>query len=171
MSDPKRFYGKYRGIVVENVDPQLLGRIMAIVPDVSNLVPSTWAMPCVPIASKAAGVYVVPQIGAGVWIEYEHGDPDYPIWVGGFWGIAAEVPPLALLTPPGDPPIVINTTLQNAVVVSDLPVPPMIEGGVMLMSGASYITVSPTMIQIFSPTILINGLTIVNNGALAVAPV
>lgn len=170
MNGGKRYYGKYRGSVFNNVDPQQIGRIIAIVPDVSNLVPSTWAMPCVPIANKLGGVYVVPQIGSGVWIEYEHGDPDYPIWVGGFWGIVAEVPPFALLAPPADPPIVINTTLQNAVVVSDLPVVPMIEGGVMLTSGASYITVSPTMIQIFSPTIMINGLMIVNDGALAVAP-
>ena len=48
--------------------------------------PTTWAMPCVPIAGKQEGVYMVPQIGAGVWIEFEQGDPDYPIWVGGFWG-------------------------------------------------------------------------------------
>jgi hypothetical protein len=169
MSKSKQLFGKYRGTVVDNVDPLFLGRITALVPDVSNLVPSTWAMPCVPIAGKLNGTYVVPQIGAGVWIEYEHGDPDYPIWVGGYWGVAAEVPPLALLAPPGDPPVVINTTLQNAVVVSDVPVVPMVEGGVMLSSGASYITISPTMVQIVSPTILINGLTIVNDGALAVA--
>ena len=50
-------------------------------------------MPCVPIAGKQEGMYMVPQVGAGVWIEFEQGDPDYPIWVGGFWGIAAEVPP------------------------------------------------------------------------------
>ena len=53
-------------------------------------------MPCVPIAGMQMGVFSVPQIGAGVWIEFEQGDPDYPIWVGGFWGIAAEVPALAL---------------------------------------------------------------------------
>ena len=170
MNGAKKFFGKYRGTVVNNIDPMQIGRIMAIVPDVGNLVPSSWAMPCVPIANKASGVYVVPQIGSGVWIEYEHGDPDFPIWVGGFWGTVAEIPPFALLAPPGDPPIVINSTLQNAVVVSDLPVLPMIEGGVMLVSGASYIAVSPTMVKIFSPTIMINGLMIVNDGALAVAP-
>jgi hypothetical protein len=165
----KHFYGKYRGTVVDNVDPLMMGRITAIVPDVSHLVPSSWAMPCVPIAGTASGTYVVPQIDSGVWIEYEHGNPDYPIWVGGYWGSAAEVPPLALAAPPGDPPIVINTTLQNAVVVSDVPTGLMVEGGVMLMSGASSIVISESMIQIISPTILINGVMIVNDGALAVA--
>ncbi len=84
-----RFYGKYRGTVVQNVDPEQRGRIQALVPDVSGLLPSNWAMPCVPFAGKQSGVYVVPQIGAGVWIEFEQGDPDYPIWVGCFWGSAS----------------------------------------------------------------------------------
>lgn len=169
MSDPKKYYGKYRGIVVDNLDPLQIGRIIAMVPDVSNVIPATYAMPCVPIANKASGTYVVPQIGSGVWIEFEHGDPDYPVWVGGFWGLAAETPPLALLAPPGDPPIVFCTTLQNAVVVSDVPVAPMVAGGVMLMSGASSIVVGPASIQIISPSIVINGMTIINNGALTVA--
>jgi hypothetical protein len=168
MSSAKKFYGKYRGTVVENVDPNFLGRIQAIVPDVSHGVPSSWAMPCVPIAGLLSGTYVVPQIGAGVWIEYEHGDPDHPIWVGCFWG-EGQIPPLAEAAPPGDPPVVISTTLQNSVVVSDVPVAPMVEGGVMFVSGASSITISPTMVQIISPMITINGVMIVNDGALAVA--
>ena len=68
--------------------------------------PTTWALPCVPIAGKQDGVYMVPQIGAGVWIEFEQGDPDYPIWVGGFWvrrrrSTAAGLAPLPI--PPGKP--------------------------------------------------------------------
>src|SRR6185312_8204491 len=87
-----KFFGKYRGTVIQNVDPEQRGRIQVMVPDVSGLIPSSWAMPCVPITGKQSGVYAVPQIGAGVWIEFEQGDPDYPVWVGGFWGSAAEVP-------------------------------------------------------------------------------
>src|SRR5438270_1659198 len=94
--ESKKFYGKYRATVINNIDPMQLGRIQSMVPDVSNLVPTSWAMPCVPIAGKLSGVYVVPQIGAGVWIEFEQGNPDKPIWTGGYWGIAAEVPSLAL---------------------------------------------------------------------------
>ena len=88
MSDSaQKFYGKYRGTVVNNIDPLQIGRIQVSVPDVS-VIPGIWAMPCMPIAGKQEGVFMVPQIGAGVWVEFEQGDPDYPIWVGGFWGSA-----------------------------------------------------------------------------------
>jgi uncharacterized protein involved in type VI secretion and phage assembly len=131
MSEPKKFYGKYRGTVINNIDPLQIGRIMVAVPDVSNLIPTSWAMPCVPIAGKQSGAYMVPQIGAGVWVEFEQGDPDHPIWVGGFWGIVAEVPALALAGVPASPSIVLQTTLQNSIVVSDLPGP---AGGIILKS-------------------------------------
>ena len=70
-------------------------------------------MPCVPFAGQQSGVFVLPQIGAGVWVEFEQGDPDYPIWVGGFWGSAAEVPALALAGLPVSPSIVLQTGNQN----------------------------------------------------------
>ena len=135
MSDSAtKFYGKYRGTVVNNIDPLQIARIQVSVPDVS-VIPGTWAMPCMPIAGKQEGVFMVPQIGAGVWVEFEQGNPDYPIWVGGFWGSAAEVPALALV-PPAIPPgqnIVVQTTAQNAVVLSDSP-PTPVSGGIVLKS-------------------------------------
>ena len=91
----EKFYGKYRGTVVNNLDPMQLGRIQVMVPDVLGMSVSSWAMPCVPIAGKQQGIFVLPQIGAGVWVEFEQGEPDYPIWVGGFWGVFAEVPSAA----------------------------------------------------------------------------
>ena len=99
MSDSteRKYYGKYRGLVINNVDPLQKARLLVQVPDVLGLAISSWAMPCMPIAGPQMGVYVVPIIGAGVWVEFEGGDPDYPIWTGGFWGSAAEVP--ALLVP------------------------------------------------------------------------
>ena len=129
-----KFYGKYRGTVVNNIDPLQIARIQVSVPDVS-VIPGTWAMPCMPIAGKQEGVFMVPQIGAGVWVEFEQGNPDYPIWVGGFWGSAAEVPALALV-PPAIPPgqnIVVQTTAQNALVLSDSP-PTPVSGGIVLKS-------------------------------------
>lgn len=83
----EKFYGKYRGTVVNNLDPMQLGRIQVMVPDVFGLSISSWAMPCVPIAGKQQGIFVLPQVGSGVWIEFEQGEPDYPIWVGGFGGL------------------------------------------------------------------------------------
>jgi hypothetical protein len=130
----QKYYGKYRGTVINNIDPLQIGRIQVSVPDVS-VIPGTWAMPCLPIAGKQEGVFMVPQIGAGVWVEFEQGNPDYPIWVGGFWGSAAEVPALALV-PPAIPPgqnIVVQTTAQNTLVLSDS-APTPVSGGIVLKS-------------------------------------
>jgi hypothetical protein len=131
----RKFFGKYRGTVVMNIDPMQIGRVMVMVPDVGTPVPGSWAMPCVPAAGIQSGVFVVPPIGSGVWVEFERGDPDHPIWVGGFWGLAAEVPALALV-PPAIPPgqnIVLQTPLQNTLLISDAP-PSPITGGIILKS-------------------------------------
>lgn len=170
MSDGRKFYGKYRGTVVQNVDPEQRGRIQVMVPDVSGLIPSTWAMPCVPVAGKQSGSWFVPQIGAGVWIEFEQGDPDYPIWTGCFWGIAAEVPALALAGNPASPSIVLQSGLQNVVTISDLPGP---AGGIMLKSTTgAMILVNDVGITISNgkgATIVLVGPTVtINNGALVV---
>jgi len=127
----QKYYGKYRGTVLDNVDPMQIGRIMAMVPDVSSLLPTSWCMPCVLGAGLQAGMLVVPAIGAGVWIEFEQGDPDYPIWTGCFWGSAAEVPDLVDLSPPGLASLTFQTTLQNGIVVNDDPSP---AGGIVLKS-------------------------------------
>ncbi len=127
----KRYYGKYRGTVFNNVDPMQIGRIQAIVPDVSGVVPTSWAMPCVPVAGVNTGVFTVPQVGSGVWVEFEQGDPDRPIWVGGYWGTAAEVPVLAHSVPPAVDGVTIQTTLKNGIVVSDVPGP---TGGIMIQA-------------------------------------
>ncbi|WP_422003432.1 phage baseplate assembly protein V [Reyranella sp.] len=124
-------YGKYRGIVTVNVDPLQIGRIQAMVPDAAGFVPSTWAMPCLPMAGINSGVFTAPMIGSGVWIEFERGDPDYPVWVGGYWGSTAEVPVLAHAVPPGVPGLTIQTPLKNGIVVSDVPGP---TGGVLIQT-------------------------------------
>jgi uncharacterized protein involved in type VI secretion and phage assembly len=128
---PEKRYGKYRGLVLNNIDPMQMGRLMVQVPDVGGVMPSTWAMPCVPVAGMQNGMFALPMIGSGVWIEYEQGDIDHPIWVGCFWGSAAEVPALARLTPPVMQAITLQTPLQNGLTISDLPGP---TGGIMLKS-------------------------------------
>jgi hypothetical protein len=178
------YYGKYRGTVLNNIDPEQRGRIMALVPDVLGLIPSSWALPCVPIAGKQEGVFLVPQIGAGVWIEFEQGDPDYPIWVGGFWGAFAEVPTAALVPPPIPPgqTIVIQTTLQNALIISDatpIPIPAPIPapappgtGGIILRSPTGAMIVvndagifihngKGASIEMIGPSVMINKIALV----------
>ncbi|MGD1992206.1 MAG: phage baseplate assembly protein V [Anaerolineae bacterium] len=164
------YYGKYRGMVINNVDPLQIGRLLVQVPDVLGLNVSSWAMPCVPFTGPQAGTYVVPPVGAGVWVEFEGGDPDHPIWVGGFWGSVAEVPTLALAGVPASPNIVLQTTGQNTIVVSDLPGP---TGGIMLKSpGGAMIIVNDTGIYIENgrgaSIRLVGPTTDVNNGALTI---
>ncbi len=173
MSTSQKYYGKYRGTVINNLDPELLGRIMAIVPAVTA-VPTSWAMPCVPIAGKQEGIFVVPQIGSAVWIEFEEGDPDKPVWVGGFWGLAAEVPVFANAPPPIPPGqnIVVQTTLQNTLLISDS-APTPISGGIVLKSTTgAMIVVNDSGIYIQNgkgASIMMVGPTVtINNGALVV---
>ncbi|MDT7761614.1 MAG: hypothetical protein QOC63_1034 [Mycobacterium sp.] len=140
------YYGKYRGTVIDNVDPLQTGRLLVEVSDVTGIGPSSWAMPCVPIAGANAGMLAVPIIGAGVWIEYEQGNPDYPIWVGGYWGNTAELPALSRTVPPVVPSITLQTPLANGLVISDAPGP---TGGIQLItSTGAMIAVSDTGIVI-----------------------
>lgn len=124
-------FGKYRATVINNIDPMQIGRIQAMVPDVAGFVPTTWAMPCVPAAGINTGFFTVPMIGSGVWMEFERGNPDYPIWVGGYWGTAAEVPLLAHAVPPGVTGFTIQTPLKNGLVISDVPGP---TGGILIQT-------------------------------------
>jgi len=124
---------------------------------------------------------MVPPIGAGVWVEFEHGDPDFPIRVGCRWGLQSDIPLAALAGNPADPSIVMQSLLQNAIIISDLPpsVPPPVmppvppTGGIILKSatGASIVVNDAGVfisngkgatIQMIGPTITIN------NGAIVV---
>ncbi|GJQ57329.1 MAG: baseplate assembly protein [Candidatus Scalindua sp. AMX11] len=170
MSDGEKFYGKYRGVVLNNVDPLQLGRLMVQVPDVTGLAPSSWAMPCVPIAGIQNGMVAPPIPGSGVWVEFEQGDPDHPIWTGCFWGTAAEVPALARTVPPAVPGITLQTPLQNGITVNDVP---GASGGIMLKSATgATIIVNDTGIYIQNgkgASIVMTGPTVtINNGALVI---
>jgi uncharacterized protein involved in type VI secretion and phage assembly len=142
----KKYFGKYRGMVLNNVDPMQIGRLMVQVPDIAGLMPSTWAMPSFPVTGKQMGTWWLPQIGAGVWVEFEQGDQDYPIWSGCWFGSAAEVPALALAAPPAVPNFVIQTQGQNTIMISDLPGP---TGGILLKTTTgAMISISDTGITI-----------------------
>ena len=169
----KKFWGKYRGTVINNIDPKLEGRLLVQVPDVLGPTPSSWAVPCVPLAGPTGpqmGAYFVPPVGAGVWVEFEQGDPGYPIWVGCRWGSAADVPALAHAGLPVSPNIVLQTTGQNSFVISDLPGP---TGGIMLKSATgATIIVNDTGIYIQNgkgASLIMTGPTVtINNGALVI---
>ena len=108
MPEPVKYFGKYRGSVVVNDDPLKMGRIQAQVPDVLGSATSSWAMPAVPLAGPQVAHYVIPPVGAGIWVEFEQGDKSYPIWTGCWWGSQVEVPASALGGAPSSPSIVLQ---------------------------------------------------------------
>ena len=88
-------FGKYRGKVENNVDPMQMGRLQVSAPAVLGDGQLSWATPCVPYAGSQVGFFALPPVGANVWVEFEGGDTDYPIWTGCFWG-TGELPTPAL---------------------------------------------------------------------------
>lgn len=165
MSKP--FYGKYRGIVTDINDPLMIGRIKATVPDVMGDQESGWAMPCAPFGGEQTGFFVLPKVGAGVWIEFEHGDPDYPIWAGCWWGSVAEMPPV-LLAPPYKK-LMIVTEGGQSITLDDTP---GIGGITLETSGGQKIVLSATGLEIdngMGASIKMTGPQVsINDGALDV---
>ena len=113
----RHYFGKHRGIVTNNEDPRSQGRIKARVPEVLASVESAWAMPCAPYGGRGSGMYAVPAVGAGVWIEFEAGDPQRPIWSGSWWA-SGELPEDEK-GQPGAPPRKILRTEKGLMLVLD----------------------------------------------------
>jgi hypothetical protein len=163
-SGGNRFFGKYRGQVANNLDPQL-GRIQVTVPEVLGDGRLSWALPCVPFAGPGVGFFALPPIGANVWVEFEGGDPDFPVWSGCFWG-PGQVP-----AKPATPALAMIKTLGITIALSDTglgliidvkppaaPVPMKLvmgPAGIELMNGKNSVKLTPVSVS-------------VNNGALEV---
>jgi uncharacterized protein involved in type VI secretion and phage assembly len=166
----KQYWGKYRGVVTDNQDPLKMGRVCAKVPDVLAEQVSTWAMPCLPMTGPQAGLFTAPPVGAGVWIEFEQGDPNKPIWCGGFWGSAQEVPPAVATGKPGSPSLVLASIGGHVLGVSDAAGP---QGGFILkLASGAQIAINDSGITIDNgkgASIALQGSSVtVNNGALVV---
>ena len=163
----KEFFGKYRGKVENNLDPMQQGRIQVSVPAVLGEGSMSWAMPCVPYAGPGVGFFAIPPTGANVWVEFEAGNPDYPIWSGCFWGVA-EVPAM-----PAIAEMKVFKTDGSTMTWNDLPGiggftlevgPPVVatplklsfsSTGIEISNGAASVTLTPVSVSL-------------NNGALEV---
>ena len=115
------------------------------------------------------GIFTVPLVGAGVWVEFEQGDPDYPIWTGCYFA-AHEVPNRVKEVPPAIPAITMQTVLQNSLQISDLPGP---TGGIQIKHGlGAMISITDLGITLTNgrgATItMIGNIVDINNGALTV---
>lgn len=112
-----RFFGKYRGRVMNNNDPLKLGRILADVPAIPGM-HGNWALPCTPYAGPQVGFFALPPIGAMVWIEFEGGNPDYAIWVGCFW-LIGELPLAYELNEEDPAQVKVFKTASSTLVIND----------------------------------------------------
>jgi hypothetical protein len=160
-------FGKYRGKVENNIDPMQLGRVQISVPAVLGDGSLSWAMPCAPYAGSGVGFFAIPPVGANIWVEFEGGDPDYPIWSGCFWGIG-EVPALPAL-----PQMKVLKTDGITLTLSDLPGaggftvevgPPVVPIPLKLVFDASGIEISNSAASVKLTPVSVS----LNNGALEV---
>lgn len=91
--DQERYYGKYRGLVADNQDPEQRGRLRVRIPSVLGDQMTNWALPCLPVGGLAEqGLFAVPELNAQLWVEFEEGDLQHPIWTGTFYQQQADVP-------------------------------------------------------------------------------
>jgi hypothetical protein len=89
-----RYFGKYRGTVVASDDDQFQGTLQVRVPDVFGPDAVVAAAPCLPY-----GHFFVPPPETAVWVEFEAGDAQRPIWAG-VWYPTGSTPEEAKLDPP-----------------------------------------------------------------------
>jgi len=176
----REYFGKYRGKVQNNIDPKKMGRIQVSVPAVLGDGFLSWAMPCVPYAGPGVGFFAIPPLQANIWVEFEGGNTDYPIWSGCFWGVG-EVPAV-----PAEPTTKMFKTESVTFSINDLPgggvelhvLPPAVPSPLSLICNAEGVTINalpssvkigPQLIQILNgaQNIKISPASVsVNDGAL-----
>jgi hypothetical protein len=90
-----RFFGTYRAVVVDNVDPLNKGRVKLRIPQVLANEVTDWAW----FVNTPGNTFVAPSVGEGVWAQFEGGDPSYPIWLGTFNSASTVIEPATVVEP------------------------------------------------------------------------
>jgi uncharacterized protein involved in type VI secretion and phage assembly len=137
------YFGKYRGVVTDIQDPMMQNRIKASVPDVFGSADSGWALACLPFAGGGMGFVGLPKVGSAVWIEFEHGDPEFPIWTGCWVGAPTDLPSEALAPPYKK--IILKTEGGHKIILDDTP---GIGGITLETSGGQKVTLTAMGVQI-----------------------
>jgi hypothetical protein len=158
------FLGKFRGTVSDNLDPLGLGRLRVSAPDVLDGDDLPWALPAVPYAADGLGLYLIPPKGANVWVEFEQGDPDHPIWSGCFWSDPAVDP--GGPSPPASPALPSTKVLKTDAVTITIQDTPGLAGltietqGMKIAMTATGIEISTKLnasVKLQGPKVSING--------------
>ncbi|NDJ78493.1 MAG: baseplate assembly protein [Chloroflexi bacterium] len=161
-----RFTGKFRGTVSDNADPDGIGRLKVRIPEIFGDNDSGWAMPCVPYAGEGVGLFLIPPVGASVWVEFEQGNTEFPIWVGCFWNPSAVPGTSSTPAERGDPQQKVLKTDAGTITINDQ------TGEITIdISGAKVVLKSGGIdIDAGQGTINVNGSKVsINNGALEVS--
>lgn len=139
------YFGKYRAKVVDIRDPEKRGRIRVMCPKVLGMYKSAWCEPCIPVAYDFGGDFALPKLGEFVWVEFESGNPNKPIYTGGLWctdkSPSPEYDSKDRIISWGDCKITMNEE-TNSIDIS---------------VGNSSIILKPDSIQMFSPSVFVNG--------------
>jgi Type VI secretion system/phage-baseplate injector OB domain len=133
----RKLFGKYRGRVEDNADPQGVGRVQVSSPAALGVAARAWALPSVPYAEPGVGLSMLPPVGAAVWVEFEEGDPSRPIWTGCFWDTPVAPPPAA-------DEVILTTRTGNRLVLSDSP------SEVSVTLGGSTVKIDTTGVEVIS---------------------
>ena len=139
------YFGKYRAKVVDVKDPEKRGRIRVLCPKVLGEYKSAWCEPCIPVAYDYGGDFALPKLGEFVWVEFESGNPNKPIYTGGLWctdkSPSQHYNPKDRIISWGDCKIILSEDLKT----------------IDISVGESSIVISPDSIQMFSPSVRVNG--------------
>ncbi len=100
-SSTAKRYGKYRGHVADNKDPEKRGRLKLIVPSVFGDRTTNWAEPCMPFGGLTnQGFFMIPEVNASVYVEFVEGEESIPVWTGCYWRNEGEIPEEAAVEDP-----------------------------------------------------------------------
>lgn len=136
------YYGKYRAKVVDIKDPEKRGRVRVLCPKVLRDSTSAWCEPCIPVAYDFGGDFALPKLGEFVWVEFESGDSNKPIYTGGLWSTSKS-------------PSFSYNEKERLITWGDCIIK-MNEESVEISAGSSSLTVHKDRVEIKSPSITVN---------------